>query len=78
MNASKASKRVRVQKKRDFEPQHLLLHIAEIALEDAQKKVPGWKNQERLEAINPLRLIGMPATSQFKVEVLNPAIHRLG
>lgn len=46
MNASKASKRVRVQKKRDFEPQHLLLHIAEIALEDAQKKVPGWKNQE--------------------------------
>ena len=46
MDKPKESKRVHVRKKRDFEPQHLLMHIAEIALEDAQKEVPGWKNQE--------------------------------
>jgi len=46
MNKQKTSKRVRVQKKRDFEPQHLLVQVAEVALEDAQKKIPGWKNQE--------------------------------
>ena len=46
MTKPRASKGIRVQKKRDFEPQHLLMHIAEIALEDAQKKIPGWKNQE--------------------------------
>ena len=46
MNKPKASRKIRVQKTRDFEPQHLLMHIAATALEDAQKKIPGWKNQE--------------------------------
>jgi hypothetical protein len=46
MTKPRASRGIRVQKKRDFEPQHLLMHVAEIALEDAQKKIPGWKNQE--------------------------------
>ena len=40
------SERIRAEKKRDFEPQHLLMRIAENALQDAEKKIDGWKNQE--------------------------------
>lgn len=40
------SEKIRVQKERDFEPQHLLMRVAENALEDAEKKIDGWKNQE--------------------------------
>jgi hypothetical protein len=38
--------KIRVQKQRDFEPQHLLMRVAENALVDAENKIPGWKNQE--------------------------------
>ena len=38
--------KIRVQKQRDFQPQHLLMRVAENALEDAEKKIDGWKNQE--------------------------------
>ena len=46
MPKPRASRGVRVQKKRVFEPQHLLMRVAENALEDAERKIPGWKNQE--------------------------------
>jgi hypothetical protein len=46
MSKTGPRKTVRVVKERDFEPQHLLIHIARCALEDAEKKVPGWGNQQ--------------------------------
>ena len=46
MNKTSPHKMIRVIKKRDFEPQYLLIHITQCALEDAEKKVPGWVNQQ--------------------------------
>ena len=37
--------KIRVQKQRDFQPQHLLMRVAENALEDAEKNIDGWKDK---------------------------------
>jgi len=46
MSKTNPDKMIRVIKERDFQPQHLLIRIAECALDDAEKKIPGWVNQQ--------------------------------
>ena len=46
MNDQRKPEQIRVLKEREFSPHHILIGAAHVALEDAEKKIPGWVHFE--------------------------------